>query len=73
MYDTAVPPPGALLVGLIGGYYMRHYGKNIDSGALDRQDIVCGRLDGAAHSIFRALHSGARVHCISRSDWYRDR
>ena len=30
VYDTAVPPPGALLVGLIGGYYMRHYGKNID-------------------------------------------
>ena len=30
VYDTAVPPPGTLLVGLIGGYYMRHYGKNID-------------------------------------------
>lgn len=30
VYDTAVPPPGALLVGLIGGYYARRYGKNID-------------------------------------------
>ena len=30
VYDTAVPPAGTLLVGLIGGYYMRHYGKNID-------------------------------------------
>ena len=30
VYDTAVPPPGTLLVGLVGGYYMRHYGKNID-------------------------------------------
>ena len=34
VYDTAVPPPGALLVGLIGGYYMRQFGKNIDSELL---------------------------------------
>ena len=34
VYDTAVPPPGALLVGLIGGYYKRNYGKNIDSELL---------------------------------------
>jgi raffinose/stachyose/melibiose transport system substrate-binding protein len=34
VYDGAVPPPGALLVGLIGGYYQRKYGRNIDSELL---------------------------------------
>ncbi len=30
IYDGGPPPPGPLLIGLIGGYYSRHYGKNID-------------------------------------------
>ena len=30
IYDGGPPPPGAILVALIGGYYSRHYGKNID-------------------------------------------
>jgi raffinose/stachyose/melibiose transport system substrate-binding protein len=34
VYDTAVPGPGAILIGQIGGYYKRRYGKNIDSELL---------------------------------------
>lgn len=38
VYDTAVPPPGALLGGLVGSYYAHHYGKNIDS------EIFAGKI-----------------------------
>ncbi len=38
IYDGGPPPPGPLLIGLIGGYYNRHYGKNIDP------EILTGKL-----------------------------
>lgn len=38
VYDTAVPPPGALLGGLVGSYYVHHYGKNVDS------EIFAGKM-----------------------------
>ena len=37
-------------------------------GALDRQDLVRGCLDGALDGVLRALHAGARVHRLSRPD-----